>query len=357
MANINVFKETTQQAILAELKAQNALMNIIANGYDIDSPAALKELVKSGQIAKWLNIGDVIFIPWTDNSPATPVTYQYPFVVAHIGDVYDANDVKHENALWLMAMYATPNEIAFDAAENTTVDLTQEPNALDGWYYWGVTGSTYTKLTVQTGDALPTTYDSIRKCGINHVDVLKNGYNRWKDSAYRQWLNSDAAKNEGWWTAQHLGDLPLAATQTNYPGWLDGFTQEWRDIFAPVKVQTSCNTVTDRGVTDVTYDTFFLPSLEQMYGVPQAAGVEGDYWEYWKNETGYTEPTNGSSSAPNDARKIPSVKNPTGSAVSVRLRSAARGLSASVWYVYAGGYLYNSNAYYAYRALPACVIC
>ena len=63
MANINVFKETTQQAILAELKAQNALMNIIANGYDIDSPAALKELVKSGQIAKWLNIGDVIFIP------------------------------------------------------------------------------------------------------------------------------------------------------------------------------------------------------------------------------------------------------------------------------------------------------
>ena len=359
MANINVFKETTQQAILAELKAQNALMDIIANGYDIDSPAALQKLCASGEIGRWLNIGDVIFIPWTDYTGNSPVEYSFPFVVAHIGDVYDQNDALHKNGLWLMAMYAEPHEIPFDEAENTVVDLSTETTAQEGWYYWGHTASplTYTKLNLNPGDPISLgSYDSIRKCGINDVNVLRYGYDRWSVSAYRQWLNSEAAKGANWWTSQHLGDVSPTATYTNKPGWLYGFTEEWKAIFKPVKVQTACNTVTDGGVTDVTYDKFFLPSLEQMYGVPQAAGVEGDYWEYWKDETGYTAPNNGSSSAPSNARKIPSVANPSGSAVFVRLRSASRGSSCYVWSVPAGGYLSSNAAYNAYRALPACVI-
>lgn len=358
MATLDIFKETTQREILAELKATSALVSILAKGYDIDSPAALQELCASGQIGKWLNIGDVIFIPWTDYTGNTPVEYSFPFVVAYIGDCYDEHDVKHENGLWLMAMYAEPQEIPFDEAENTVVDLATEPNALEGWYYWGHTATplTYTELGLNPGDPLPTTYDSVRKCAINNVSVLRYGYNRWSMSAYRQWLNSDAAKNTGWWTSQHPGDVSPSAAMVNKPGWLYGFTAEWRAIFKPVRVDTACNTVTDGGVTDTTYDKFFLPSLEQMYGVPQAAGIEGPYWPYWKDETGYTEPNNGSSSAPNDARKIPSVANPTGTAVSCRLRSALRGFSNNVWFVSTGGYL---NYYYAsssYRSLPACVI-
>jgi len=308
-------------------------------------------------IKYYMEIGDVIFIPWTDNGGNTPVEYQYPFVVVYIGDAYDENDVKHENALWLMAMYGTPREIIFDAAESTPVDLSEEPNALEGWYYWGVDGSTYTELHLNAGDPIPTTYASVAKCGINNVSVLRYGYNRWRDSAYRQWLNSDAGKNEGWWTEQHMGDCPPAAAQLNLPGWLNGFTEDWRAIFKPVKVETACNTVTDGGVTDTTYDTFFLPSIEQMYGAPQAPGVEGEYWPYWKEETGLDAPTNGSGSNTNDARKIPSIANPTGSAVNCRLRSARRGNSTDVWYVATAGYLYGyGGASSSYRALPACVI-
>lgn len=354
---LDVFKETTQQAILQELKAQSALVSILAKGYDIDSPAALQELCASGQIAKWLHIGDVIFIPWTDNTGNTPAEYSFPFVVAYIGDCYDEHDVKHENGLWLMAMYAEPQEIVFDAPEDTLVNLVDEPNALADWYYFGKTGNNYTKLDLTTGEAIPTTYDSIHKCGINNTDILRYGYNRWRYSAYRQWLNSDAAKNEGWWASQHFGDVSPAANMVNKPGWLDGFTPEWRAIFKPVKVETACNTVTDGGVTDTTYDTFFLPSLEQMYGVPQAPGVEGEYWPYWKEETGLDAPSNGSGSDPNDARKIPSIANPSGSAVTCRLRSAARGNANSVWCVHTGGYLTSgSGAHSAYRSLPACVI-
>ena len=323
----------------------------------IQDPAALQRLAASGQAGKILEVGDIIYIPWTNYTPSTPVQIQFPFVVVNIADCYDENGVKHENAVWLQAMYAQPEEIPFDAAEDTAVDLSTEPNALEGWYYWGKTGDTYTKITADVGDALPTTYDSVHKCGINDVNVLKYGYNRWKDSAYRQWLNSDAAKNANWWTSQHTGDVAPTTTYTNKPGWLYGFSQEWLDIIKPVKVQTSCNTVTDGGVTDVTYDKFFLPSLEEIYGNPQIADVEGPYWPWWKERTGLESPSNGSSSDTNDARKIPQVTQaPKGSAVSCLLRSASRGHSNVVWSVYSAGYLSSYYAYSAARAFPACVI-
>lgn len=330
-----------------------------AGGAMILGPEEIQKLVVDGKAKSTFNIGDVIYIPWTNYTPSTPVVYQFPFVVVHIGDVYDQNDVLHHDALWLMAMYAEPEEIVFDAAEDTVVDLSTEPNALEGWYYWGLTGTDqYTALNLSTGDAIPTTYDSVHKCSINNLSVLRYGYNRWRDSAYRQWLNSDAAKNANWWTSQHEGDIAPTSTYTNKPGWLYGFENHWLDVIKPVKVQTACNTVTDGGMTDITYDRFFLPSLEQMYGNPQAAGVEGDYWEYWKEETGLDSPSNGSSSDTNEARKIPSVVNyPRGSAVGCRLRSAYRGGGGFVWVVSTGGYLGSyGSANVAHRSLPACVI-
>lgn len=344
------------QALETALQETKETVDILAKDILISSPSILQQICATERIGDYLEIGDVITIPWTDNTGNSPVEYQFPFVVVNIADCYDEHDVLHKNALWLMAMYAEPQEIIFDAAEGIAVDLTEEPKVLENWYYWGKTGNTYTELNLSTGDDIPTTYDSVHKCAINHVHVLQYGYNRWSMSAYRQWLNSDAPKNTGWWTSQHFGDVAPAASMTNKPGWLAGFTAEWRAIFKPVKVETACNTVTDGGVVDTTYDTFFLPSLEQMYGTPQAPGVEGEYWPYWKTETGLEAPTNGSSSDTNEARKIPSIANPAGNAVYCRLRSANRSYSHSVWYVGTGGYLNNSNANSTYRSLPACVI-
>lgn len=324
-------------------------------GVNIQSPADLQRIVAQGKARDYLHTGDVIIIPWTDNNPSTPVTYQYPFVVAHIGDCYDEDGVKHEDAVYLMAKYALPLTMVFDAAENNLVDLTEEPNALEGWNYYGKSGNDWTALSLSAGDPIPTTYDAVYK-NILDMNAARYGYNRWKDSAYRQWLNSGAAKNANWWTSQHTGDMAPSTTYTNRPGFLNGFGADWLAVLKKVKVDTAANTVTDGGVTDTTYDMFFLPSVEQMYGSPQASGVEGEYWEYWKDETGLTEPSNGSGSNTNDARKIPAVNAPAGAAVSCRLRSAYRGSSYSVWFVSTAGYLYYSSASAAYAALPACVI-
>ena len=321
------------------------------------SPAQIQQIVRSGKAREYFSVGDEIIIPYTNYAGSAPVYFDMPFVVVHIGDAYDQDDVKHENALWLTSRYAESEEIPFDASEGVTVDLSSEPTAVEGWHYWGASGTTYTALNLETGATIPTTYDSIMKCKMNSLDIARYGYNRWSMSAYRQWLNSDANKNDNWWTSQHDGDVAPSTTYTNKPGWLRGFTEAWKSVFKPVKVQTACNTVTDGGVTDVTYDKFFLPSLEQMYGNPQAAGVEGDYWEYCKDETGLDAPSNGSNTDTNDARKIPSVATGTSSSVYVRLRSAYRGSSNGTWLVSSAGYLYGgSYAYGAARSQPACVI-
>ena len=274
-------------------------------------------------------------------------------VVTHFGDVYDENGDLHENAMWLMWMYATPQTLQFDAEEAI---VATESTFQEGYYYYTKNNDdSFTQQTVTVGATIPsgTTYYKHVRSGM--ATRMRYGSNDWSQSAYRQWLNSDAGKGS-WWEAQHDSDVapPQAST---LPGFLTGFEQEWLDIFKPIKVQTALNTVCDGGVTAVTYDKFFLPSLEQMYGSPQASGVEGAYWEYWKQATGLTSPSNGSSSNTNDARKIPSISAPTGSAVSCRLRSASRSGADGTWSGHSAGYLYRGHAASnSFRAQPACVI-
>jgi hypothetical protein len=158
-----------------------------------------------------------------------------------------------------------------------------------------------------------------------------------------------------WWTAQHTGDT--APSQLgSIKGFMAGLESDFLSVVTPVKVKTSCNTVTDGGATDITVDKFFLQSVEEVYGAPQIPDIEGPYFPYWKQVTGLDEPTNGSSSSANNARKIRRISAPSGSAAYVRLRSANRGNALHAWNVNTGGYLNNSGAGNSYAALPACVI-
>ena len=316
------------------------------------TPAQLQEIAARGLAAEYFSIGDIIYIDWTDKKPTTPVTYKVPHVVVHIGDVYDANNVKHEGALWLMWMYATPQAIPFDAAEAI---VETESTFQSGYYYYTKNAdNSFTEQTVTAGNTIPSGATYYKHVRTGMAARLRYGSNDWSESAYRQWLNSAGGKG-GWWTAQHESDV-APSEATNTPGFLTGYSDDWLAIFKPVKVVTALNTACDEGRDVITYDKFFLPSLEQMYGEPQKADVEGAYWEYWKEETGYDAPTNGSASNVVDARKIPSISAPDGASFIVRLRSAYRSATTSVWYVYTAGYINLSAATTSYRAQPACVI-
>lgn len=186
------------------------------------------------------------------------------------------------------------------------------------------------------------------KGNLNGLHPVGYGDNRWHKSAYRQYLNSDAAAG-GWWTPQDEWDMKPDLADT-VPGFLAGFSDDFKAALTRVKVVTYDNTVTDDGSAVVTYDKIFLPSLEEIYCSPQVSG-EGTYWPYWKERTGAKTPQAVWQTYP--LRITRDLAQRTVGRY-VRLRSAYRGYGYSAFSVSSSGYVGNWRAIYANRCAPAC---
>ena len=186
--------------------------------------------------------------------------------------------------------------------------------------------------------------------GLNCHQRVQYGSNRWSTSAIRQYLN---ASGQNWFSSKDKFDI--RPDQYNKHGFMSGFGSDFLSAIKPVKVTTALNTVEGYdNATEDTFDTFFLPSLEQINTTPQLRGVEGDTFEYWKAKLGLSDfaetyPT------VYDAFKIPSIN--AGSAQTVRLRSVYRGNAHNTWHVYSSGYVATYHASGATRFSPVGVIC
>lgn len=183
---------------------------------------------------------------------------------------------------------------------------------------------------------------------LNGLHTVGYGDNRWYKSAYRQYLNSDQAAG-AWWTPQDQWDMKPDQADT-VPGFLAGFSDDFKAALTRVKVVTYGNNVTDDGSAVVTYDKIFLPSLEEIYCSTQVSG-EGAYWPYWKERTGAKTPQNLSTAYP--LRITRGLAQRT-VGKNVRLRSANRGYGSSAFYVNSSGAVngwYSINAYYC---TPTC---
>lgn len=183
---------------------------------------------------------------------------------------------------------------------------------------------------------------------LNSLHSVGYGDNRWYKSAYRQYLNSDQAAG-AWWTPQDSWDMKPDQADT-VPGFLAGFSDDFKNALTRVKVVTYGNTVTDDGSAVVTYDKIFLPSLEEIYCSPQVSG-EGTYWPYWKERTGAKTPQALWQTYP--LRITRDLAQRTVGRY-VRLRSATRGSGYGAFGVNSSGYVGNWRAVSAYRCAPAC---
>lgn len=183
---------------------------------------------------------------------------------------------------------------------------------------------------------------------LNGLHPVGYGDNRWWKSAYRQYLNSDAAAG-GWWTPQDEWDMKPDQADT-VPGFLAGFSDDFKNALTRTKVVTYGNTVTDDGSAVVTYDKIFLPSLQEIYCSPQVSG-EGTYWPYWKERTGAKSPQGLWQTYPlRITRDLAQRTVGRG----VRLRSADRGGGDGAFNVYSNGYVSYWSAINALRCAPAC---
>lgn len=183
---------------------------------------------------------------------------------------------------------------------------------------------------------------------LNGLHPVGYGDNRWWKSAYRQYLNSDAAAG-GWWTPQDEWDMKPDQADT-VPGFLAGFSDDFKAALTRVKVVTYGNNVTDDGSAVVTYDKIFLPSLQEIYCSPHVSG-EGTYWPYWKERTGAKTPQALWQTYP--LRITRDLAQRTVGRY-VRLRSAFRGDGSYAFAVTSSGYVSHWYAFDAIRCAPAC---
>lgn len=396
-----ILLDETGQLMVSAMNRQNALLEIMASDKIAELTTNLDEihrLVRSGLAPEVFAAGDQINVAWSDGTNS----YTIPFDIVHFGNV-TLEDQEVVPGMWLQAHYCTPFGIQFDNAEAFYV---AESELAAGTYHvtlaqnWGgAVGGTYQftltqavpaggmltgfermpdvaaenwtvkswasqTATTATETVAVTAGDGGTDLGtlayttvgtLNSMQRTAYGYNRWSQSGIRQWLNSGAAAGS-WWSAQNAFDRApneLSAQR----GFMAGFSNDFLSILGKIKVTTALNTV--EGLADTsedTYDTFFLPSLEQMYGTPQLAGVEGDYWEYWKRALGLSSPAGTGSANTYEAYKTYAINAQT-SAQYVRLRSANRGGAVSTWLVSSPGYLGTNGAWSSYRCAPACVIC
>ena len=405
-----ILLDETGKAILEELK-----IIAIASAKDIDLSDAreIQEIVKDGKAPEFFSIGDQIDVVWTPDNSAPGTTYHVPFDVVSFLPAVDGQGNTHENAMWLQSHYALA-PIQFSGNNAFYVPSAAMPAGTyhftmgNGWGSNVVSGKVYqftTTAEVPAGGQLvlgtassntsglpdtapanwrvrvyangmqadPTevleltegsdgtdlgTLSSSTKyseSGINNMQRAAYGYNRYAHSAIRQWLNSAGGKGEWWEPKNPFDHRPdqLASVQ----GFMAGLPQDFLSIIKPIKVTTALNTVsdTDIGTSEDTVDKFFLPSLEQEYIVPQASGVEGAYWQYWKDRLGLNSPQVQGGDGANAHHIRYAYENHT-SAHTVRLRSAGRYTSCFAWFVYTTGYASYSYAASAYRPAPACVI-
>lgn len=381
MAKHRILTDETGEKIVKAL-------NIIAqNGISYQSMdwQKVRTLIANGVGESAFAIGTQLIEKWTDTADSKE--YDMPWQVNHFEDI-TLEDGEVVPGMWLQSHYTLPFGIQFShqraflacpdglsagtynfdfaKAWGTNVNpginyqftLTKPvekggrlagcygapDQAPSNWkvYSYGKDGITLNEtvnVTVGSGGTNLGTipYDS-RSGNLNYAQEMAYGWNRWRTSALRQWLNSSKPKGQ-WWTPQDKWDI-CPDQLASKDGFLCGMPDEMINCLKKVKVVTYANTVNDEVAEDITYDYVTLPSLSQMFIKPQTSG-EGDVHTYWKRRSGRTTPCEWWTDYPNMVEY--SIANKT-SPQFVRLRSADQGLACNTWHVNTSGHVSNNNA-------------
>jgi hypothetical protein len=204
---------------------------------------------------------------------------------------------------------------------------------------------------VVTSSSSATNLGTVGSDGLNIIQRIKFGSNRWSTSGIRQYLNKSGL---GWFSCADKFDISPDQYYKN--GFVTGFNEDFLSVLKPIKITTALNTFEDYSTdSEDTYDTFFLPSLEEMNVIPQIEDVEGSVFPYWRERLELEEYA---SILPTvyDAFKISTINDTTFR--SVWLRSANRNASNFGWCIgMSGGASGSNTSSLALYFTPVCVIC
>ena len=341
---------------LSSISSDMDLLYKILIGREI-TPKELQLIVQSGHADRYLSVGDVIYIPWTiTTNESVTANFTFPAVVTDFVTAEDEQGNTYPNAVALMWLYALPLNLPFDSPED--FPCPEGTVIEEGYYYYTLGDSSYDQLDPQpmVGSTVPEGETYYKHDLPSAGGAIGAGLNDWRWSAIRQWLNSDAGYGEGWWTSQHPCDKePQVPNFLSSTGFVNGFDEEWRPLFKPVKVLSCRNNLIFGDEVSTTYDTFFLPSIVQVYGDTfnsRQQEIEGPSWQYWSDRVGTVAPTNNYCAD----RIITAMNNPYGRGVGIGLRSAHLNYPYYTYLITDLGAISNFSPNVTIHITPACII-
>ena len=266
---------------------------------DVLTWATIAMMSRAGTLLQYpgMAIGSVVDIQTNSLFPALRwklMHVDYKGTFEHIED-YMLDNTRHHNSIWApnylpcLGDSQTAVQIQFDAPEKTYAP-TWDTVFLNGKAYYTVSGETYTQLTAGTdyenGDDIATwqTTEGQTVYTKNHADRIASGCNSWLMSNIRQGLNG---RGSALWTPQNEYDV--ASSHSFYmTGFLAGFTDGYLANVMPVRNKTARNTISaisggGGGGYDMTLDTFWLPSMKEVYNTNTNNIAEGSQFAYFKD--------------------------------------------------------------------------
>lgn len=391
-----IITDDTGRAIAAALHAMAADKTETALS-DWDD---LARISRDGLAPFMLGIGDQVTSQWTDPDGGTK--YDVPNDVVHFSDTLELQDGEKAPGTILQWHYTLPFGTQFDEKEafyycedslpagtyHLTMGVSWGSNCVNGkthqftlgtavpaggvlagmeyapdsasntWQvksYATVSDATPIETVAMSEGAGGTDLGTIGfkpEGNMNSIYRCSYGYNRWSQSALRQYLNS---KGTNWWKPQNKWDRP--PTYAGKHGFLDGIPVDELAAMRKVKVVTGvpyCEEgAANEPVLDTTYDLVFLPSLEEHFLSVNEAGMkgkEGDAWEYWARMAQSTTPLALGQTHPQIITY--SIANKL-SPQNVWMRSAGRGGGHNTFGVNPAGYVRSHYAQNGYACAPA----
>lgn len=182
---------------------------------------------------------------------------------------------------------------------------------------------------------------------INSSDRAFYGSNNYKNSAIRQWLNSDKQAGSVWQPMTKFDRPPSWVSTTN--GFMYGLDEDFVKSIKKTHIKVARNTAFEEGGYDEMDDYFFLLSKPQVYGGATATDVdEGNIYPYFEN---YSDLSTAGVNA--DKNRIKTRNN---SATRWWLRSSHEENGCSAFFVHSEGSISTAGTVASLGIAVACTI-
>lgn len=370
--NLNIMKEASLQSVLEKTQQIAAYTEIIAEGSEIDSWAAIRTFVRNGMGKSKFPVGTQFT---TSHTAWGEITWD---VVGH--DLYKNPNDPNAHTMTLLAHYRDKDGVQFDSGEamyyaasilsagaytfkqgSTSYYFTLANDVPAGGQIvinstpntFTVYGSVGSTTSIETGSISTTSISGATDLGtlgsgsLNHWDRIRYGSNNYKESAIRQFLNSSAAAGSVWTPQTHFDRPPSWAS--NKAGFMAGLPADFLAVVGEVDVKCKTNrtyeapdSTTPVNSTYTVRDKFYLASQKEVFNsedTPVDGSVLFPYYE---------------GAAAVDRIKYRMDSHTTAGGWWVRAPFPTTAYSVRL--VYSDGTLYSLSAVNAYGCVPACTI-